>query len=211
MPVFRSGQGQAPDWCEMEYFDIVKLLPTDDHTFQRMGKKEKLVVAAGECRLVFAGEKMRAREGAMLDLNVPVGQFVIEEALTHVTLIRMAGRWSEEIGGCGTFLATPTASPKDVGDPIRYPKQTHFDNHYHDCDEYWIVYEGRGIAISEGFEYEIGPGDCLVTGMGYHHDLPQVFEPLRAVYFETTLEGMKRRGHLWEHTHGKARPDLNRI
>jgi len=209
MPVFRSGPGQAPDWCEMESFDIVRLLPEEGHTFERMGKKEKLVVVRGECTLFFAGEKMRAREGAILDLNVPVGRFVIEEALQATTLVRMAGHWGEATGGCGIFLAKPSSRPQDVGDPVFYSKQTNFDSHYHDCDEYWIVCEGRGIAVSEGMEYELGEGDCLVTAMGFHHDLPQVFEPLRAVYFETTLKGAKRKGHLWEHTHGKADPDLS--
>lgn len=29
-------------------------------------------------------------------------------------------------------------------------------------------------------------------------------------YFETTMMGEKRRGHLWEHTHGKAQPQAER-
>ncbi|MGH2616746.1 MAG: cupin domain-containing protein, partial [Thermomicrobiales bacterium] len=91
-------------------------------------------------------------------------------------------------------------------DPVSYPKTTSFDSHYHDCDEYWIVWAGRGVAVSEGQEYEVGPGDCVATGMGHHHDFPRVQEPVQAVYFETTLQGAKRRGHLWEHTHGLAQP-----
>ena len=47
--------------------------------------------------------------------------------------------------------------------------------------------------------------------MGHHHDFPEVFEPVRAVYFETTLEGQKRRGHLWEHTHGPSAPAPGRV
>jgi mannose-6-phosphate isomerase-like protein (cupin superfamily) len=57
----------------------------------------------------------------------------------------------------------------------------------------------------------MGPGDCLAIGMGHHHDFPLVTLPVRAVYFETTLEGEKRRGHLWEHTHGPAVPWLDRV
>jgi hypothetical protein len=47
--------------------------------------------------------------------------------------------------------------------------------------------------------------------MGHHHDFPQVREPVWAVYFETTLRGAKRRGHLWEHTHGPARPTVDYV
>ena len=32
-----------------------------------------------------------------------------------------------------------------------------------------------------------------------------------AVYFETTMEGEKRRGHLWDHIHGKAQPRAERV
>ena len=94
---------------------------------------------------------------------------------------------------------------------MSYPKTTLFDNHFHDCDEYWILFEGRGVAYSEGRRYEVGVGDCVATGMGHHHDFPEVFEPVRAVYFETDLEGRRRAGHLWEHTHGPAAPQPARV
>ena len=74
-----------------------------------------------------------------------------------------------------------------------------------------VVFEGRGVAVSEGRLYEVGPGDCIATGMGHHHDFPEVFEPVRAVYFETTMCGQKRRGHLWDHTHGVAKPKADRV
>ena len=49
-----------------------------------------------------------------------------------------------------------------------------FDCHFHDCDEYWILFAGRGIAVSEGKRYEVASGDCVATGMGHHHDFPIV-------------------------------------
>jgi mannose-6-phosphate isomerase-like protein (cupin superfamily) len=122
----------------------------------------------------------------------------------------MAGRWGAEVGGSGIFGGSEVADPHDGGDPVDYEKRTGFDNHYHDCDEYWIIFEGRGLAVSEGKPYEVGPGDCVATGMGFHHDLPRVHEPLRGVFFETTLEGQKRLGHLWDHTHGVAEPKTDR-
>jgi len=47
--------------------------------------------------------------------------------------------------------------------------------------------------------------------MGHHHDFPLVATPVRAVFFETTLGGARRRGHLWNHTHGPAHPQPERI
>jgi mannose-6-phosphate isomerase-like protein (cupin superfamily) len=106
---------------------------------------------------------------------------------------------------------TNCENPHNAGDPVDYPRRTEFDNHYHDCDEYWVIVEGRAVVVSEKKVYILSPGDCLATGMGHHHDLPHVIEPIRGVYFETTLGGQKRLGHLWEHTHGPAEPKEERV
>ncbi len=74
---------------------------------------------------------------------------------------------------------------------------TTFDRHFHDADEYWIVLDGRARVMSEGQEYEIGPGDVLATKMGDEHDILEVLDgPLRIFWFEEELRGLKRPGHL---------------
>jgi mannose-6-phosphate isomerase-like protein (cupin superfamily) len=71
------------------------------------------------------------------------------------------------------------------------------ERHFHDADEYWVVFEGRARVMSEGEEYEIGPGDVLCTKMGDEHDILEVIEgPLRTFWFEDELRGRKRPGHL---------------
>jgi len=211
MPVFKSGKGLAPEWCELEYFEIVELPAGAIHTFERIGQKEKLIVGKGQCRLAFNGQEIAADEGANLDLFTPDGQFEVLEVSSDATLIRMCGRWGDETGGAGIFTVAKADSRIHRGDGVDYLKETNFDSHYHDCDEYWIIFEGRGVAVSEGKHYEVGPGDCIATGMGHHHDFPQVFEPIKAVYFETTIEGEKRRGHLWNNNHGPAEPQKDRV
>jgi mannose-6-phosphate isomerase-like protein (cupin superfamily) len=195
----------------MEYFEIVRLPAGATHRFDRVGRKEKLIVGKGKCRVAFNGRAIIAEEKANLDLTMPNGQFEVLEVLSEAALIRMCGRWGDETGGSGLFSAVKSEDPHDRGDPVDYPKETNFDSHYHDCDEYWILFEGRGLAVSEGKFYEVGAGDCVATGMGHHHDFPRVFEPVRGVYFETTLEGEKRLGHLWNHTHGPAHPRKDRV
>jgi hypothetical protein len=37
--------------------------------------------------------------------------------------------------------------------------------------------------------------------MGDHHDIVNIEDYLEGIYFETTLKGKKRLGHLWNHTH----------
>jgi mannose-6-phosphate isomerase-like protein (cupin superfamily) len=211
MPVFTSGQGLAPKWCEMEYFETVLVPAGGTHRFVRIGLREKLIVAHGQGLISVAGEKFSANEKSGFDLGTTGGVFEILQASEPLLLIRMCGRWGEETGGAGLFSVQNSDSPGDSGDPVGYVKTTNFDCHYHDCDEYWIIYSGLGKAVSEGKSYELQAGDCLATGMGHHHDFSTVREPVKAVYFETTLQGQKRIGHLWDHTHGKAEPKADRI
>ncbi|NSW91436.1 MAG: hypothetical protein HPY74_12320 [Firmicutes bacterium] len=211
MPVFKSGLGLAPEWCEMEFFEIVHLTKGLTHVFERMGKKEKLIVGKGACRISVEGRTIDAEEGCNIDLTTPEGQFVVVDVLLESTLIRMCGHWGDEVGGSGIFTVEKSEITGTYGDPSDYPKNTNFDNHYHDCDEYWIIYEGSGIAVSEGKSYKVGPGDCIATRMGHHHDFPQVFETIKAVCFETTLRGCKRLGHLWNYKHGEAQPLKDRM
>ncbi len=210
MPVFKSGKGLAPEWCEMEYFDIVDLSAGEGYIFDRIGHKEKIIVGKGMCTVRCNNEEFEARQGTNLDIGDDGGNFEVSCVTEDTTLIRMCGRWKDEVGGSGLFWVVNMEDPKDGGDLVEYPKVTGFDSHYHDCDEYWIIYEGSGVAVSEDKSYSVKKGDCIATGMGFHHDLPQVFEPLKAVFFETTMEGKKRLGHLWNHTHGPALPRRER-
>ncbi|HZG68162.1 MAG TPA: hypothetical protein VEZ12_15565 [Herpetosiphonaceae bacterium] len=211
MPVFKSGLGLAPAWCELTYFEIVELQTGARHTFDWIGNKEKLIVGKGRCRLSVAGQVMELETGAQLDLRAAEEEPALVEVLTDTTLVRMCGQWRHELGGSGLFTVSRSDTPRDTGDPVAYPKTTNFDCHYHDCDEYWILFEGAGTAVSEGKSYQVGAGDCVATGMGHHHDFPDVTERVQAVYFETTLAGQKRRGHLWDHTHGHAQPQPERV
>ena len=211
MPVFRSGVGQAPAWCELRQFEIVELAPGATHDFARVAPKERLIVGRGACRVRVGSAEHEAAEKAIFDLAGEGASFEVRAVTEPTTLIRMGGAWGDELGGCGLFGVREVAQPRDTGDPVPYPKRTGFDAHYHDCDEYWIVFEGSGTAVSEGKSYEVGPGDCIATGMGHHHDFPLAREPVRAVFFETTLQGRKRRGHLWNHTHGPAEPQPERV
>ncbi len=212
MPVFRAGPGQAPEWCELERFDVAYLPVGGTVVFEREGEQEKLIVVRGACTVALNDEvAVEVVAGDILDIDAPGDRFGVLGVTEDAVLVRMAGRWGDEVGGSGVFTVGESEDPHDWGDPVGYPKRTTFDNHYHDCDEYWIVVEGRGVAVTEGKSFEVGPGDCVATGMGFHHDFPIAQEPVVAVYFETTMEGGKRGGHLWEHTHGPAEPKPERV
>ena len=70
------------------------------------------------------------------------------------------------------------------------------DCHYHDCNEYWLIFKGKAKVVSEGQEYYVKAGDIVCTKAGDEHDITEVYEDLEAFWFEdATLEG-GRVGHL---------------
>jgi len=207
MPVFKQGEGNAPPWSELEVFSLEYIDAGQMKLFKWRGPKERYIGIEGDVKGLCDGNEYTIERGQVFD--PPVGKdFMIIADNGRGGICRCCGNWGEELGGSGLFTVLASDNPVNSGDPANYPRNTTFDNHYHDCDEYWIVYEGSGAAYSEGIRYEVGVGDCIATGRGYHHDFPIVNESVLAVYFETTQTGQKRHGHLWEHTHGKPSPDL---
>jgi mannose-6-phosphate isomerase-like protein (cupin superfamily) len=198
----------------MTYFEILDIRRGERRRLSIEEAKEKWIVVKGACTMTAKDKTLSAGEGGQFDVVREDGELVIEcPEDGGAKLVRMCGRWGDDVGGSGLFWVVNSDDPKDFGDPIDYPKKTNFDRHYHDCDEYWILYEGTGIAVSENKQYKVTAGDCVATGKGHHHDFPVVLsdEPVKAVFFETTMEGLKRRGHLWNHTHGPAEPDMTRV
>jgi mannose-6-phosphate isomerase-like protein (cupin superfamily) len=71
-----------------------------------------------------------------------------------------------------------------------------FDKHYHDCDEYWLVFAGRARVTVDGQPYDVGPGDIVCTPTGIDHDVIGVRETLQAFWFEGRTPAGGRIGHL---------------
>lgn len=202
MPVLRGDMSDRPSWCELEHFRIVPIGGGAEHVWNAGHTANKLVVVDSECRVDSTDGSRMVEAGGSADL--PAGEHVLSSPRA-AKVVELGGCWGEDCGGVGVFTVERATQPGDRGDRVTYPKNTNFDRHYHDCDEYWIIIDGRGTASSEDVLYEVRPGDCVATRMGDHHDLPLVEQLVRGVYFETTMRGQRRRGHLWEHTHGPAR------
>jgi mannose-6-phosphate isomerase-like protein (cupin superfamily) len=71
--------------------------------------------------------------------------------------------------------------------------------HFHDANEFWIIISGRGTAMSEGIEYELGPGDMLLTKAGDEHSMI-VHEDMVATYFYGVMLPGGRMGYLFKGT-----------
>ena len=75
-------------------------------------------------------------------------------------------------------------------------KDGRFDCHYHDCDEYWLIFRGKARIMSEGQEYCVQAGDIVCTKAGDEHDVLEVYEELHAFWFEDALPAAGRDGPL---------------
>ncbi|MGD2103474.1 MAG: hypothetical protein PVG83_14675 [Acidimicrobiia bacterium] len=185
-----------PAWSELRRYEVIRAEAGESLSLPASADRRKIIVVTGSVEP--SGQAMVER-GASIDIDREDDFSCV--ATESTVLVVMQGTWGDETGKSGVFDPEDIPSPVE-GDPAPYEKTTLFDNHYHDCDEYWVIVEGRGVGVSEGVHYELGPGDCLATRMGDHHDFPLVRERVTAVFFETTLRGRRRLGHLWAHTHG---------
>ena len=197
-------QGETfPDWSEVKSFSQHQVAPGVETRIQVRHPSARMLVTRGSLQVRQGSGSQVLREGQFLALER--GEVsLLGPAPADAMLLE--GSWSDELGGCGLFRAENVAAPSDRGDPVSYPKHTNVDAHYHDCDEIWVLLEGRATVVVDGEHAPMQPGDCLLIPMGAIHDMPDAPEPVKAVYFETSLRGQKRIGHLWHHTHGPARP-----
>ena len=205
MPLLKINENKFPEWSEVKKITWNSIEPNSSSELSISFLKFALFVISGECSIIVNGKENSFIENDSVFLNKMNVSIKTKDQKTEIVTIE--GNWGNEIGGSAVFKMSKNSKPKNVGDPVDYNRTNDFDNHFHDFDEYWIILKGRGLAVSEGVKYNFGSGDIIATRMGDHHDLPEVYEDIHGIYFETTLKGQKRIGHLWKHTHGE--PDYS--
>lgn len=204
MPVFDYKNKSALKESEVEVIDIIHLNANEVYKVKNHQEKEVLLMGRGKA-LVKTDSHIR-------DINKnDVEEYLRNEnklnqiiAFENSVIIRIGGKWNCETGTRGVFQLSESDNPKNIGDPTDYDRNTEFDNHYHDCDEFWILFGGSGEVVTEGKRYNVRAGDCVFTKAGDHHDFPVVHKTIEGVWFETSLVGQKREGHLWNHTHKES-------
>jgi mannose-6-phosphate isomerase-like protein (cupin superfamily) len=198
--VIRQG-ARFPVWSNVKSFSLHEIGPQREEPVAVTGPRARLLVTSGGCQMRQGARSQVLREGQFVALEPGEAVFAASNPAQAVVF---EGDWGDELGGCGLFRAENMAAPADRGDPVSYPKHTNIDAHYHDCQEFWLLLEGAATVVVDSQHLQMRPGDCLPIPMGAMHDMPDAPQPVKAVYFETTLRGLKRTGHLWQHTHGPA-------
>lgn len=200
MPLLKISENKFPEWSEVKKITQLSIEPNSSTEIITSLPKYALFILSGECCIKVNGyQKLFVENDTLFSDKEPI---IIKSMKNKLEIVLIEGDWCDEIGGSAVFRMSRISTPNNIGDPVNYKRTNDFDNHYHDFDEYWIILEGSGLAVSEGVKYEFSGGDIIATRMGDHHDLPEVYEDIHGIYFETSLRGQKRLGHLWEHTHG---------
>jgi mannose-6-phosphate isomerase-like protein (cupin superfamily) len=189
MPIMHGDMNGHPAWCELEQFAIVPLATGDKHTWHATHQANKLVLVEGRCRI---NDHALSAGGS---LDVPAGDWVVVGE-GPATVVELGGHWGDDQGGAGIFGVSRADQLGDAGDPVSYPKHTTFDRHYHDCDEYWLIFEGRALLSVGSRTYTVEAGDIVCTETGVEHDIVAVAEPLGAFWFEGRTPPGGRVGHL---------------
>lgn len=205
MPLLKISENKFPDWSEVKRITQLSIEPNNKTDIKKTFAKYALFVISGECNIKANGyDKIFLENDSLFSDKKNI---FIQTTNTITEIVMIEGNWRNEVGGSAVFMMSKHSTPRNIGDPTDYPRTNDFDNHYHDFDEYWIILKGSGLAVSEGVKYKFSGGDIIATRMGDHHDLPEVYEDIHGIYFETSLRGQKRLGHLWNHTHGE--PDFS--
>ena len=205
MPLLKISENKFPKWSEVKKIDRIILEPESSTKIVKSFSKYALFVMSGECTIkVNDYEKLFQEDDSLFSDRKNI---LIKSLNRKIELVMIEGTWKNEIGDSAVFRMSKHSVPCNIGDPVDYPRTNDFDNHYHDFDEFWIILQGSGLAVSEGVKYKFSGGDIITTRICDHHDLPEVYEDIHGIYFETSLRGQKRLGHLWTHTHGE--PDVS--
>lgn len=200
MPLLKLSENKFPEWSEVRKISQLTVESNSTTEITKLFSKYALFVISGECSIRTNGyEKIYLENDSLFSDKKNIS---VRTTTQKTEIVMIEGNWSDEIGGSAVFKMSKQSTPRNIGDPVDYLRTNDFDNHFHDFDEYWIILKGSGLAVSEGVKYKFTGGDIIATRMCDHHDLPEVYEDIHGIYFETSLRGQKRLGHLWNHTHG---------
>lgn len=216
MPLVRSyAYEKLPAWAALKRYRKDCFHQGEAVEIELPYRRVAFVVLCGACEVEESGTKTLVRQYEVYESKT--GSFTMHGVfqppfyfIRNVDVLVIGGEWDgAEIN---LFMVNQSDCPENrsalgAGTPNSYYRNTNFDNHYHDFDEFWIVCEGSGVVQDNGSFYEVEEGDCVATGAGNHHDFPIVHSFVKALAIEMAPEPGKRHGHLWEQTHGKAVPD----
>ena len=182
--VQETPDGHRPYWG---YYQD-RPLPSS-HRIEPTHPKERLVVISGDAQIESEHGRFTLHKRDYYD--VPAGGATITNIGTSMAEIaHISGHWDKTIRS--EICMFQPGNPCDV--------------HYHDGDEYWVIFRGHFTLDYNGRKVPVGPGDLLAAGMGFEHGALEPEEVMQAIVLATPLEGRERDGHLNRENNGAPTP-----
>jgi mannose-6-phosphate isomerase-like protein (cupin superfamily) len=147
--------------------------------------RERLVVLHGEVTVECEFGRFTLKRRDFVEIPQS-GARVTNAGNSSAELARIAGHWQQVIRN----------------EICLFRPDRPCDYHYHDSDEYWMVFRGHFTLNYDGNDYDLRPGLMLAAGMGFEHGSIAPEEHFEAVVIATQLEGQLRDGHLVRDLHG---------
>lgn len=152
--------------------------------------RERVMVTFGEVAVENRTGRYTLQRRDWMDLPEE-GITVYNNTQTHAELVRVAGHWADTVRM----------------EICLFDSEYACDYHFHDSDEYWIVFRGHFTLNYHNRKFRMRPGSMLAAGMGFEHGAIQPEEQFQAVVMATQLEGEMRDGHLLRGPHGDPLPN----
>jgi mannose-6-phosphate isomerase-like protein (cupin superfamily) len=176
--------GHVPYWG---YYQD-RPLPSS-RTIEPTRPKERIVVISGQVQVESENGRFTLHKRDYYDVP-ETGAKLTNTGQSVAELARIEGSWDHTIRS-EIFMS-------QVGNPCDY--------HYHDGDEYWIVFRGHFPIDYNGLRVATEPGQLLAFGKGYEHGLLEPSETMGAIVFAMPLEDRERDGHLNRERNGDPVP-----
>ncbi|HEX3690138.1 MAG TPA: cupin domain-containing protein [Solirubrobacteraceae bacterium] len=151
--------------------------------------KDRIVVISGEVQIQSELGRFTLHKRDYYDVP-PSGATITNSGESMAELARVEGHWDHTIRS-EICMFQP-------GNPC--------DMHYHDGDEYWIVFRGHFNIDYHGLKVPTKPGELLCFGKGYEHGLMEIDEVMQAIVLAMPLEDRERDGHLNRERNGDPVP-----
>jgi mannose-6-phosphate isomerase-like protein (cupin superfamily) len=183
-PTASEGDGHVPYWG---YYQD-RPLPTS-RRIEPTRPKDRVVVISGEVQVESDHGRFRLHKRDYYDVPSS-GATLTNIGSSMAELARIEGHWDHTIRSEIAMF--------QPGNPCDY--------HYHDGDEYWVVFRGYFDLDYHGLKVPVKPGELLAFGKGYEHGLLDPEEVMQTIVLAMPLEDRRRDGHLNRERNGDPVP-----
>ncbi|MFC6357097.1 hypothetical protein [Luethyella okanaganae] len=151
--------------------------------------KDRITVVSGQVQVESEHGRVTLHKRDYFDIPA-TGATITNSGQSMAEFVRVMGDWDHTVRN-EICMFRP-------GNPCDY--------HYHDGDEYWLVFRGHFTLDYNGLKVPVGPGELLAAGKGFAHGALDPEEAMNAIVMAMPLEDGKRDGHLNHGNQGEPTP-----